>query len=135
VTESPKPDLDLDAIAVHVREKMKAEQLSLRAAAVILKCSPATLSRILSGSRATSYPDAKILFTVISWVGKSIGDFETKKRLKQTSIAEVEVHLRALPGLTDRDVQALLEVVRAAHEKGLELGSTKSKKGQGPNPT
>ena len=120
-----EPDLDLDAVSVHVREKMKAQGLSLRAAAKELGCSAATLGRILKGSAASSYPDSKTLFTVIAWVGKSIADFEKKDRTKVTTVADIEVHLRSLTGLDEKDIDALVAIVRAARDKGMELRSQK----------
>lgn len=119
------PNIDLDLLADHLKAKMTAEDLSLRAAAGQIGCSPATLSRMLRGSAAESFPEGETLFGIIAWLGKSVSDFEKGKRPTATTVNEVEVHLRALPGLDERDIQALVALVRAANDKGMALRSRK----------
>lgn len=111
------PNLDLDLLARHLQNKMQTESLSLRAAADEIGCSPATLSRLLQGSGAPNYPDTKNLFRAISWVEKRLADFEKGKlgSKPKTTLADVEVHLRALPGLTEKDKEALVAIVGAAY--------------------
>lgn len=118
--------LDLDLLAIHLKEKIRAEGLSLRTAASQIGCSPATLSRMLKGSKGGAFPESKNLVRAVSWLGKSLTDFEAAKKPITTTIADVEVHLRALPGLDDKDVEALVALVRATHEKGMGLRSKKS---------
>ncbi len=117
------PNIDLDLLADHLKAKMAADDLSLREAARRIGCSPATLSRMLRGSAAQSFPEGETLFTAIAWLGKSVSDFEKGKRPAATTVNDVEVHLRALPGLDEKDIQALVALVRAANEKGMALRS------------
>lgn len=113
----PIPNLDLDLLARHLQHKMQVESLALRAAADEIGCSAATLSRLLQGSGAPNYPDTKNLFRAISWVEKRLADFEKGKldSKPKTTLADVEVHLRALPGLTEKDKKALVAIVGAAY--------------------
>ncbi len=120
------PNVDLDLLADHLKAKMTSDKLSLRAAAAQIGCSAATLGRMLRGSDVESFPDGKTLFSAIAWMNKSVADFEKGKRPTATTIADVEVHLRALPGLDEKDVEALVALVRAANDKGMELQSRKS---------
>lgn len=123
---APNSDLslNLDQLAIHLKDKIASEHLSLRQAAKLIGCSPATLSRMLIGSKATTYPESRNLVRAATWLGKRLTDFEQQGPVEIT-VADVEVHLRALPGLDERDVKALVALVRAAHEKGLELRSKK----------
>ena len=111
------PNLDLDLLARHLQNKMQTESLSLRAAADEIGCSPATLSRLRQGTAAPNYPDTKNLFRAISWLGKRLANFEKGKldSKRETTFADVEVHLRALPGLTKKDKEALVAIVGAAY--------------------
>jgi transcriptional regulator with XRE-family HTH domain len=113
----PVLDLDLAHLARQLKAKMETENLSLRAAANEIGCSPATLSRLLMGSSAPNYPDTKNLFRAISWLGKRVGDFERGQLLSKpkTTFADVEIHLRALPGLSEKDKEALVAIVGAAY--------------------
>lgn len=120
------PPVDLDLLAQHLKSKMESENLSLRAAADEIGCSAATLSRMLKGSEAPNMPDADNLFRAASWLNRSIADFEIGKREQGSSLADVEVHLRALPGLAKGDKEALVAMVRAAHDAALELRKKKS---------
>jgi len=117
--------VDLDQLAVHLRTKMEAQGLSLRAAAKAIGVGAATLSRLLLGSKSENVPDLVVVEKAVKWVGRSIGDFApTTKRIHST-IADVEVHLRALPGLNSRDVEALVAMVRAGYEHAKGLGAKK----------
>ena len=108
--------VDLDRLASEVNDKMREDGLSLREAAGEIGCSPATLSRILKGSNAESVPDTKNLFRIVSWLGKSLSDFERDRSPKTATLTDVEIHLRALPGLAEKDKDALVAMVRAAHD-------------------
>lgn len=108
--------VDLDRLASEVNDKMREDGMALREAATQIGCSPATLSRILKGRSAESTPDTKNLFRVVSWLGKSLSDFESGRAPTKASITDVEVHLRALPGLAEKDKDALVAMVRAAHD-------------------
>jgi hypothetical protein len=80
---------------------------------------------MLKGSEALNFPDSQTLFKAVSWLGKSIADFEVGNRAPVSSIADVEVHLRALPGLTEQDKEALVAMVRAAHDAAFGLRQAK----------
>ena len=110
-----QPALDRDLLATHLRTKIDSEGKSIRAASDEIGCSAATLSRMLRGSRAANFPDTRNLFRVASWLGKSITDFEPGVR-NESSLADVEVHLRALPGLSDEDKEAIVAMVKALHD-------------------
>ncbi len=109
-------NLDLDLLAAHLRAKMEERELSLRSAAEEIGCSPATLGRLLKGSEAPNFPDMTSLLRAASWLGKSISDFEKGRGPSTTTLADVELHLRALSGLTEKDKEALVAMVRAAHD-------------------
>ncbi len=113
------PEIDLDLMATHLRSKLEEESLSVRAAADEIGCSPATLSRMLRGTKAANHPEAKNLFKAASWLGRSISDFERGSAKAETTIADVEVHLRALPDLRPEDKEALVAMVKAAHDAAI----------------
>lgn len=117
--------VDLDLLSKHLRDKMDAESLSLRAAAEQIGFSPPTLMRLLKGSSAESYPDSKNVFRAASWLGKSVSDLEPAKHPKQSTITDVEVHLRALSGLAEKDKDMLIAMVRAAHDAASQLRKKK----------
>lgn len=119
-----EPSIDLDLLAQHLTSKMEEEELSLRPAAEEIGCSPATLSRLLKGADAPNYPDSITLMKAASWVGKRISDFETGNKTPAT-LADVEVHLRALPGIDAGDREALVAMVRAAYDAASKLRSPK----------
>lgn len=108
--------VDLDRLAKEVSDKIREDGLSLRQAADEIGCSPATLSRIARGTEAEIVPDTGNLFRVVSWLGKSLGEFESSRTPRASTITDVEVHLRALPGLSEKDREALVAMVRAAHD-------------------
>ncbi len=108
---------DFRRLAADLTYKMKREEKSLRIAADEIGTSPATLSRILKGDEMGGLPDTKTLLKTVSWVGKRIADYEPSSVPKTSSIADVEVHLRALPGLNEVDKDVLVAMVRAAHDQ------------------
>ncbi len=109
--------IDLDRLAKELSDKMRVNDQSLRAAAAEIGCSAATLSRLLQGSKADNLPDTKSLLRSVSWLDKSLSDFELSRAPSATSMTDVEVHLRALPGLSEQHKQALVAIVRAAHDE------------------
>ena len=121
-------NLDLDRLATYLRSKMEEENLSIRTAAPKIGCSPATLARLLQGSKAENVPDSVNLMKAASWVGKRLGDFEAGKARNTSSLADVEVHLRALPGLSKADAEGLVAMVKAAYDAAAKL---RAKKGSG----
>jgi transcriptional regulator with XRE-family HTH domain len=123
------PTIDLDLLASHLKAEMAAREVSLRSAAGEIGCSPATLSRLLKGRAAGNSPDANNLFRSVSWLGRSIADFELGERTHTSSVADVEVHLRALPGLSHDQAEALIAMVKAAHDAALQLRQSGRQKG------
>jgi transcriptional regulator with XRE-family HTH domain len=109
--------LDFRRLAADLSYKMEKEDKSLRVAAEEIGTSPATLSRILKGDETDILPDTKTLLKAVSWVGRRIADYEPANQSTASSIADVEVHLRALPGLNERDKDVLVAMVRAAHDQ------------------
>jgi translation elongation factor EF-1beta len=122
------PDLtvDLDELATHLKNKMEQEQLSLRAAAIEAGFGAATLARLLQGSASENVPDFSSISKALSWVGRNISEFSTSgANRKSTTIADVEVQLRALPGLAQHDVEALVAMVKASYEHAKKLRTKK----------
>ena len=121
-----EPVLDRDLLARHLRSKIESEEKSIRAAAEEIGCSPATLSRMLKGSTAANFPDARNIFRAVSWVGKGITDFEPAAKVTSSTLADVEIHLRALPELSEDDKEALVAMVRALHDAAVKVRTKKS---------
>ena len=111
-------EIDQQLLADHLRDKMDAEKVSLRKAAAEIGCSPATLSRMLQGTAAPNVPDSVNLLRAVSWLGRSIADFEMGggRTRKTSDFTEVAAHLRALPGISDPVAEALVAMVRAAYD-------------------
>jgi transcriptional regulator with XRE-family HTH domain len=101
------------------------EGLTLREAAEQIGCGAATLSRLLRGAGADNYPDTTTLLKAASWLGHSITDYDLGRERGTSSITDVEVHLRALPGLHQRDREALVAMVRAAYDAASKLRKDK----------
>ncbi len=112
--ESEKFDFDL--LATHLLAEVSRKKLTLRAAASEIGCGAATLARLLQGSKAPNFPDTDTLIRATSWMGKSIADFERGKRPQVSTLADVEVHLRALPNMSPVDAEALVAMVKAAYD-------------------
>lgn len=108
--------IELDILAHALQDRMKDRELSLRDAAGQIGCSASTLSRLLKGASAPNVPDTRVLLKAVNWLGKRLQDFEPSRITTPTTLADVEVHLRALPGLGERDKEALISMVRAAHD-------------------
>jgi transcriptional regulator with XRE-family HTH domain len=111
------PSIDWDLLAAHLRERIRTRELSARAAATEIGCSPATVTRLLQGAAATTTPDTRVLLKTASWLGKSIADFQTGTAPVASSFVDVEMHLRALPQLNHEDKDALVAMVRALHDQ------------------
>lgn len=108
--------VDLNLLAEQLAREMSIRKLSLRGAADEIGCSPTTLSRLLSGARTPNLPDSKTLVQAVNWLGKNLSDFSRDKVPSSTTIADVVLHLRALPELSSKDKEALVAMVRAAHD-------------------
>ena len=121
------PKLDLDLFATHLRNEMHGKKLSIRSAAKEIGCSAATLARLLQGSDAPNSPEWVNLAKAVSWLGKSIADFEAGTPRRSSSLADVEVHLRALPNISEPDAEGLVAMVKAAYEAAAKERSKKGK--------
>jgi transcriptional regulator with XRE-family HTH domain len=114
------PVLDLDLLADAIKAQMDARSISLRSAAEEIGCSASTLSRLLQGKAADSTPDTKNLIRTTSWLGKSLSDFTRSTTIPAPTLADVLVHLRALPELDEQDKEHLVTLVKAAHDSLLD---------------
>jgi len=117
--------VDLDLLAIHLKNKMETEGLSVRGAAKEIGFGAATLSRLLMGTKSENVPDLSNINKATGWVGMSVGDVSARTSNKSSTIADVEVHLRALPGLKGPDVEALVAMVKAGYEHAKELRTKK----------
>lgn len=117
--------IDLDLLAKDLQAKIDREELTLQDAAGMIGCGAATLSRLLKGAKAENYPDTTTLLKTVSWLGHSITDYDRGRKHGASTIDDVELHLRALPGLNQRDQEALVAMVRAAHDAALRLRKVK----------
>ena len=118
--------IDRDLLARYLQQKIDEQSLTMRSAAEKIGCSPATLTRMLKGDSADNQPDTSTLIKAASWLGRSLADFEPGKRPEVSSMTDVELHLRALPGLSPRDKEALVAMVKAAHDAASQTRSGKS---------
>lgn len=108
---------DLDQLAIRLKAKMSAKELSVRAAAAEMRMGAATLSRLLQGSDNTNTPDLANVSKAAEWVGVALSELAfAPAKQRRSTIADVEVHLRALPGLAGPDVDALVAMVKASYE-------------------
>jgi transcriptional regulator with XRE-family HTH domain len=122
----PARTVDLDRLATYLKNKMESEKLSTRAAAKVIGVGASTLTRLLQGNSNENFPDLAVITKAAQWVGKSLGDLATSTKSAPSTIADVEVHLRALPGLTPPDVDALVGMVKAGYERAKKLRTEKS---------
>lgn len=109
--------LDRDLLATYMRDKMAEEKLSLRRAAESAGLSPATFSRLLDGNEGQYVPDTATVSTVANWLEKKLSDFEPSNRPSPKTLADVEVHLNALPDLSRDDAQFIMSVVRLLYDE------------------
>jgi transcriptional regulator with XRE-family HTH domain len=107
--------LDRDRLATYVRNKLTNEKLSLRKAAEMTNCSPATFHRILSEQDAEYMPDTATLTAIAKWLNKDLSEFSSKPRPTAT-LEEVAVHLHALPDLKPEDAKFIMSVVQLLYD-------------------
>lgn len=107
---------NLDLLAVYLKDQMEERGLSGRSAAAAMKVSPATFMRLLQGSSSGYTPDSSVLLRAVTWLGRTLADFTVEATPRTASMADVEVHLRALPGLRGADAEALVAMVKAAYD-------------------
>lgn len=117
----PAPTVDLDRLATYLKNKMESQGLSVRSGAKEIEIGASTLARLLQGSSNENLPDLAVIAKAAEWVGKSLADLSHSKKSAPSTIAEVEVHLRALPGLAPPDVDALVAMVKAGYEHAKKL--------------
>jgi transcriptional regulator with XRE-family HTH domain len=117
--------VDLDKLATHLRSKMEAEGLSVRAGAKAIGFGASTLSRLLQGNSNENVPDLANISKAAKWLGKSLADFSMASKPKPATIADVEVQLRGLPGLANTDVEMLVAMVKATYKHAKKLRSEK----------
>lgn len=108
--------LDRDLLATYMRNKMANEKLSLRKAAEIAGCSPATFSRLLGGQDNEYTPDTATLSAIAKWLRKDLSDFEGAKMPPTRSLEDVAVHLHALPDLDPEDARFIMSVVQLLYD-------------------
>ncbi len=116
--------VNLDRLAMHLKSKLESEGLSLRTAAMKMGVGAATLARLLQGSKNQNVPDLTSVNRAAVWVGKSLSEFSDTSTNAST-IADVEVQLRALPGLAKQDIEGLVAMVKASYERAKELRAKK----------
>jgi transcriptional regulator with XRE-family HTH domain len=121
----PAPAGDLDRLATYLKNKMTSEGLSVRAAAKEIVIGASTLTRLLRGNSNENMPDLAVIAKAAQWVGKSLADLAPSKKGAPSTIADVEVHLRALPGLAAPDVDFLVGMVKAGYERAKKLRAEK----------
>lgn len=119
VTGDSPSAIDPELLAARIRAKRRSSNLSLRAAAKHLDISPATLSRVESG---THLPDRENLLKLARWAQVPL---ETGSRARTRDVHEpnastleaVELHLRADKRLAEDDAEMLVEILRTAYER------------------
>lgn len=108
--------LDRERLATFIRNKMGEDGVSLRKAADRVGCSPATFSRLLAADAAAHTPDTGTLEAVAKWLGKDLSYFDLEKTPDSRTLADVAVHLHALPDLTPEDAKFIMSVVQLLYE-------------------
>ena len=110
------PKIDFDLLAEYLKTRMETGRYSLRRASSEIGCSPTTLGRILKGSKNQITPDTVNLHRTVEWLGYSLSEFEGGSRPNSTTLETVEVHLRALEGVSEPTAAAMVAAVRALYE-------------------
>jgi transcriptional regulator with XRE-family HTH domain len=104
-------------LATRVKARRRERAVSLRAAAIEIGVSAATLSRV---ERGDYLPDRDNLFRLLRWVGapaaESTGPAEPHPPGAATMEA-VELHLRADKDLSPDDAETIAQMVRLAYDR------------------
>jgi transcriptional regulator with XRE-family HTH domain len=104
-------------LATRVKARRRERGVSLRAAAIEIGVSAATLSRV---ERGDYLPDRDNLFRLLRWVGAPAagpdGPAEPHPPGAATMEA-VELHLRADKDLSPDDAETIAQMVRLAYER------------------
>ena len=107
--------VNLDMLADYLKTKMEIRDISLRRAAGQMDLSPATLSRLLLGSGSKTSPDTSSLEKAAEWLNRSLTDFDSSNTPKETTLEQVEVHLRALEGVSEQTAAMMIAAVRSLY--------------------
>jgi len=108
--------LDRQRLATYIRNKLAKDKLSLRKAAEIAGCSPATFSRILADQEGDYTPDTATLNAIMKWLNKDLSDFDSSKTPPAKTLEEVAVYLHALPDLKPEDAKFIMSVVQLLYD-------------------
>jgi transcriptional regulator with XRE-family HTH domain len=119
-----KVRIDVDQLADYVKWKMDEKSLSLRKAAVEAEVSPATLSRILRNGKKRPRPDMDTLTKLIQWAEVPMGKIieqpvsqGAEKENAESTLEQIQVHLRADKNLSSEAAQAIAQMVKAAYKQ------------------
>jgi len=119
------PLIDRDRLALFLKRHMDELGLSIRTAASEIGCSAATLGRLLQGSDSENVPDTVNVVRAVSWLGMSLSEFEDGVEERKSTLADVEVHLRGLRGISDETADAIFAMVKAAYDSAAAKGPRK----------
>ena len=75
------------------------------------------MSRLLGGNKSDYVPDTATVTAIARWLNKNLSDFEPDTRPTHSSLADVEVHLHALPHLKSEDAQSIMKVVKLLYDE------------------
>jgi transcriptional regulator with XRE-family HTH domain len=104
-----------EELAARLRARRHELGLSLRAAAVEVGVSAATLSRIESGAYL---PERDNLFRLLDWLGLTRGEQVSQPHPPNAGTMEaIELHLRADKELSPADAEAIAQVVRLIYDR------------------
>ena len=109
-------EIDRDELAIRLRARIEELGLSIRTAAPEIGCSAATLGRLVQGSAANNVPETVNIVRAVSWLGMSLSEFENGPADRESSLDDVQVHLRGLKGISDQTADAIFAMVKAAYD-------------------
>lgn len=117
--------LDRDRLALYLTRRMDELGLTIRSAAPQIGCSSATLGRLLQGSESENVPDTVNVIRAVSWLGMSLSDFAEAADARPSTLADIEVHLRGLRGISNETADAIFAMVKAAYDSATDKGTRK----------
>ncbi|MGH2944874.1 MAG: helix-turn-helix domain-containing protein [Solirubrobacteraceae bacterium] len=104
-----------EELAARLSARRRARGMSLRAAAVEIGVSAATLSRV---ERGDYLPERNSLFRLVSWLGLAVAPPAAEPHPPGADTMEaIELHLRADRELSRDDADAIAQMVRLAYER------------------
>jgi len=74
----PDLSIDLDMLAIHLKNRIASKKLSLRSAAKEIGFGAATLSRLLQGKKSENVPDLRNVNKAVAWVGMTVADVSAR---------------------------------------------------------